>query len=290
MAVGSYTGDKKASGTLAETWTTGGWAVQATTSNPTETLASVSCPTASSCTAIGVSIDPGLLVQRWDGASWSVDATTKPAVGFGSALVSLSCPGLGACTGVGHLTDPGPLHLVGAADLTLGIGWDGASWKLQVTPSPRGATYNELSSVSCPTARACTALGFNGATNGPLIEHWNGDSWAIEHTPNLVDDFLGGLSCSSAWDCVAVGGYPNSSGVLVTLAEHWNGSDWQIQRTPNVPRASSGISRAPMRMLPLDDGRAIGSAPKRVRACHGDRAGAQAACVIGKGAEGPAQT
>ena len=157
--------------------------------------------------------------------------------------------------GVGHLTDPGPLHLVGAADLTLGIGWDGASWKLQVTPSPRGATYNELATVSCPTARACTALGFNGATNGPLIEHWNGDSWAIQHTPNLVDDFLGGLSCSSAWDCVAVGGYPNSAGALVTLAEHWNGSDWRIQRTPNVsgatgsyftsvscPRATSDVS------------------------------------------------
>jgi hypothetical protein len=60
--------------------------------------------------------------------------------------------------------------------------WNGTTWTVQPTPSPHGG---DLTSVSCTSAAACTAVGFYDAGTGglaALADRWNGTSWAIQRT------------------------------------------------------------------------------------------------------------
>jgi hypothetical protein len=114
------------------------------------------------------------------------------------------------------------------------------SWTTQTTLNPAGTSSdNELFGVSCPGARACTAVGYydipsGRATNG-LAERWNGSVWAVQTLPKPTGARsyrMFGVSCASTTVCTAVGSYDNSSKVVVTLAERWNGGHWAIQPTP----------------------------------------------------------
>ena len=111
-----------------------------------------------------------------------------------------------------------------------------ASWTLASPVIPPGATYSYFSSVSCPSASFCMAVGTDdiGGTIGSLAEQWNGSSWVIESTPALHTAGLFGVSCRSATLCTAVGEYYHGYG-FVTLAERWNGTSWTVQSTPNPP-------------------------------------------------------
>ncbi len=117
------------------------------------------------------------------------------------------------------------------------------SWAIQSTPNPSGGVDTNMFGVSCPSATACTAVGFSENKSGvalALAEHWNGRKWAIQSTrkpSGAEDSYLAGVSCSSRTACTAAGDSERSSGVDVTLAEHWNGKKWVIQSTPNPSRA-----------------------------------------------------
>jgi hypothetical protein len=117
-----------------------------------------------------------------------------------------------------------------------------AIWSLQHTP---GASGTSLLSVSCPTAKACSATGTRtaGAATGTVAEAWNGAAWTIERTPGIpggTNGFLRGVSCTSAASCTAVGDY--SAGTRdVTLAERWTGAAWTIEPTPNPRGAQSSF-------------------------------------------------
>ncbi len=128
---------------------------------------------------------------------------------------------------------------------TLAEAWNGISWTRQPTPNPPGATHSSLSGVSCPSATACTAVGFytNGAgTDVTLAELWNGTSWAIQPTANpsgATGSALSAVSCTSATACTAVGYYTNSEGNTVTLTENWDGTSWTIKPAPSLPAGST---------------------------------------------------
>ena len=97
-AVGNYLNDSSGDGgTLAERWNGKTWAVQSTP-NPTgprptgskdSYLQSVSCSSATACTAVGyygttISYDPEAdvtLAERWNGKSWAVQPTPKSPSG-----------------------------------------------------------------------------------------------------------------------------------------------------------------------------------------------------------------
>jgi hypothetical protein len=49
--------------------------------------------------------------------------------------------------------------------MTLAALWNGISWSIVPTPNPSGATASYLSSVSCPTAQTCTAVGYYKTSN-----------------------------------------------------------------------------------------------------------------------------
>ena len=232
--------------TLAERWNGTTWSIQATPNPAGETrvsLNAVSCPSATACTAIGDYTNSAgtdlTLAERWNGTSWSVQATPNPAGATGSSLSAVSCPSATACTAAGSYTNSA------GTQVTLAESWNGTTWTIQATPKPAGSTGSSLSGVSCTSAAACTAAGSytdSAGTTLTLAEGWDGTSWSIQATPNPacpVGSFLNGVSCTSATACTAAGDTINGAGNAVTLAERWNGTTWTIQATP-----SSGLSAA----------------------------------------------
>jgi hypothetical protein len=115
-----------------------------------------------------------------------------------------------------------------------------AGWKIQSTPDVRGAEFNFLAAVSCPSVSVCVAVGESRLSlshhDQGLAERWTGTRWILQSTPNpagkAID--LNGVSCPSASVCVAVG-FEASSTSTVTLAERWTAGHWAIQPTPNPP-------------------------------------------------------
>ena len=58
--------------------------------------------------------------------------------------------------------------------------WNGKNWRLKPVAAPKGGKEGFLSSVSCTSASACTAVGdyLHGSRLVPLSERWNGKKWA----------------------------------------------------------------------------------------------------------------
>lgn len=190
-------------------------------------LSAVSCSAQHACAAVGdfegSGSTFGTFAASWNGISWTIRSTPRPAV---SSLNGVSCTTGRACTAVGD-------ELRGGAIVTLAERWNGTSWTVQPTPSPRGAAKSFLISVSCTSATACTATGFWAGPAGvqrTLAEHWNGRSWRILRTPNpagRAEVQFTGVSCTSATACSAVGTFASG-----TFAESWNGRTWTIRQTP----------------------------------------------------------
>ncbi len=232
--------------TLAESWNGTSWTIE-TTVNPRgapaphydSVLGSVSCTSATACTAAGwftktVKNDV-TLAEVWNGTAWTVQATPDPARAIVTKLTGVSCSSVTACIAVGS-----SFSRASDSDVTLAERWNGTTWKLQSTPNPAGAVASSLASVSCSSAVACTAVGsFEGSSDlFSLAEAWNGTAWALETTPNAATttgSVLDGVSCTSAAaSCSAVGFFDSPAGAL-PLAEAWNGHVWTIQAITSPP-------------------------------------------------------
>jgi hypothetical protein len=231
-AVGTYTASSGVTRTLAERWNGATWSIQTTPIPSGATLAifnGVSCTSASSCTAVGrynTSAGQLALAERWNGGTWTVQAT--PSGLTNAELVGVSCISATNCTATGD-SNAG----------TLAEHWNGMTWSIQTTPNPSGTTsFPDLASVSCASATSCTAVGqyIPGFSTIMLAEHWNGTRWAIQATPSpsgAASSQLAGVSCTSASTCTATGFYSSSSGTLLALAERWNGTAWSVQTVPD---------------------------------------------------------
>lgn len=201
-------------------------------------LSGVSCPTVTTCIAVGVvrhrGAPPRTLAEIWNGSSWAVQSIPSPA--NGGALDAVSCTSATACTAVG---DRG---FFDGPYTTLAEHWNGHSWRIQATPNPVGPPPyanrdDALYAVDCSSASSCTAVGGAdlrpaGASSSTLAEHWNGATWTVQPTlsfqpANTRDGNFWGVSCASPSACVAVG----SDG-----AERWDGRAWS--RSLNTHRQS----------------------------------------------------
>ena len=50
--------------------------------------------------------------------------------------------------------------------------------------------------MSCTSATACTAVGYNAkSTFAPLVERWNGASWVVQTVPYLAGLYPNSVSC-----------------------------------------------------------------------------------------------
>ena len=236
--------------TLAAHWNGTSWTITPTPNPAGSTLSSlngVSCPRAGVCFAVGGS-SSGPLVELWNGVSWTILPSESVA---GGELDAVSCSGLLACTAVGQYAD-------GSSRLTLAERWDATGWHVQSTPNVAGAEINQLTGVSCPVKRTCTAVGRSTAneTTAPIAARWFGriDVWGLQAAPKPVgaqSARFAAVSCSAPLPCFATGNYataasPTASSVTRTLAERRGGSTWSVVSTPN-PEPGRGRPERPVR-------------------------------------------
>ena len=239
MAVGTYINASADSVTLAERWNGTTWTVEPTP-NPVPTfpgnngLESVSCTSATACTAVGEFNVPSTnvtvystMAERWNGTTWTIQTTPTPTGATSPNLEGVSCTSATACTAVGTSNSEGPTT---GASFTVAEKWNGTTWTVEPTPSPNGVKSSILYNVSCTSATACTAVG--GGGNGPtshkqnsrsVAEKWNGTTWTVEPTPSpngVKSSSLYNVSCTSATACIAVGGFAKATKANFTLAEH----------------------------------------------------------------------
>lgn len=261
------------------------WSTQ-TSANPKSPVSSslfkgVSCPSASSCYAVGDgAVSGSSFVDSRSGGEWKLGETLS-----GNAQ-AISCKG-SLCMAVGT-TSPGVLHawrltegeLTGnytpplptganSAQLrsvscsaesactavgdyyfaessewkTLVERWNGSSWSLQTAVKPaEGGADKAMLALSCAGASSCMTVG--EAASKPTAELWNGSEWSLK-TPlfpaGAHEATLEGVSCATTSSCIAVGSYREATGFRKTLVESWNGSAWTIQSSPNPAEAQGDV-------------------------------------------------
>jgi hypothetical protein len=111
-------------------------------------------------------------------------------------------------------------------------------------PASSQAASDFFDGVSCPSAKACTAVGesiTNAGIQETLAERWNGNDWSVQSTPNpdgAQNSGLTAVSCASMRACTAVGAF-TSGGFGVPFAEQWDGVKWVVEPVPDLTRADS---------------------------------------------------
>jgi hypothetical protein len=255
MAVGERSvGSGIGSGAVGviEKWDGVAWSIVANpqSSGVDASLSSVSCPSASSCFAVGQDNTDGGFIDAWDGTSWAMSFNQQ-----GVSPSAVSCSTTTSCVIVGG----GPSNSLYSVVLA------GGTWAPASVPDPGSDAF--LYDVSCASPTFCMAVGSIqvggvGWATG-LTEVWDGLSWAVVPSPNYPDGdlgpgFIGGGiliadSCVSAQACVAVGyggGGQNSSGLgypVLAVVETWDGLAWSLTPTPAPVEPVGAAGQADLR-------------------------------------------
>jgi hypothetical protein len=248
VAVGHYTPvGSNFGGAVAESWDGTRWkldSVPVPSGGEGLDLTAVSCPSHTSCTAVGSYYKPAAGVTDtfaavWNGTTWKDQATPNPGAVTSPQFQAVSCVSSTACTAVGIDVD-GSGHQQSFAEH-----WNGAVWSRESTPQP-SSTFNKLNSVSCSSATHCTAVGIYTDTFG--IEQtfgavWDGLTWGQATTPDPTKygSFLNSVACRAAEVCTAVGYYYNSHGRINALVEVSNGAGWVVVTAANPSRTETDL-------------------------------------------------
>jgi hypothetical protein len=188
---------------LVEAWNGTSWTVEPTPrlGHVGVVLNGVSCVSPDSCVAVGVYYQNAdterSVVESWDGTSWTVQPTSRPAGEAGSDLVGVSCSSSAACTAVGHYST------ASGKSRQLILRWNGTAWSTEHVP----AGNNAFNAVSCATDTSCTAVGASFDSSGnpsALVIQWNGTRWTTQPTP-AVQGALNAVSCQASGFCMAAG-------------------------------------------------------------------------------------
>ncbi len=232
MAVGYYnngTSDQ----TYSEYWNGSIWQ-QVLPQNPgtgNNELEAVSCVSTSFCMAAGQYIAANsydsTLIETWNGSAWTTDATAPEGTASqNNYLAGVSCTSSTACVAVGSFYGSSTTQ-------SLILSWNG-SWTATTAGISTSATqYNELSSVSCPSATACFAAGYysTGSYDQTIIVALSGGTWSIvASTPNSSasqNNTLLAISCPQTTSCIATGEYVSS--VDEPLAIVLASGTWSLQ-------------------------------------------------------------
>lgn len=241
MGVGAYTGTVSGfSGghALADIWNGKKWTeIKPRTPNGAflSELGSVSCTPASFCVAAGLyftNTNGGVLLDSWNGRTWSLMQGVVPHGSLDGALTGVSCLTPQDCFAVGYASSGKGLTSV--AEM-----WNGKKWALTSVPWPKGATNPLLTSTSCRAANRRVAVGIidsslsgDSNTGRAAAARWNGKAW----TPTPVAaagkgkaSLFNGVTCLSTTDCVAVGqARPADSTNGAGLSGFWNGTSWRL--------------------------------------------------------------
>jgi hypothetical protein len=165
-------------------------------------ITSLSCPSASVCTAI----DPNGFMRTTDsGAKWAQEALATGVTG----VTVLSCPNRLACVAAGSNAQ---------GQLALHTNNAGVKWVSDALPSG----LSQLDAIACRSTKVCESGGLGGTartTDG-------GASWAQQSVANYSDYGIDSIACSSVQVCEAGDG--GASAVLYTVN---GGSTWAASTT-----------------------------------------------------------
>lgn len=152
-------------------------------------VTALACGTAANCWAAGATgtASPAAVrnqVLHWNGRSWTKATAPSPnasTAGVDDVLTGATCSSTRNCWAVGQQTIEGAM----AATTSEALHWNGKRWSLVPVPDPGGTGAGDssiLSSVRCPTAASCWAVGYK-TDGGPLeneILYWNGGKWSVD--------------------------------------------------------------------------------------------------------------
>jgi hypothetical protein len=246
--------------------------------------------------AVGFARTTGLLfhvlVEHWNGTSWSIHASAPlPAANDTRlhALAALSGTNVWAVgtdaahsliehwTGASWSVVPSPSaepsgsellaisavsasdiwavgHTGGASSGALIEHWNGTVWSVVTSPALSG--FGHLTGVAGTSANNVWAVGRDGRHPVPVIEHWNGTSWTTVSQPvSGYDSALNSVSAVSATDIWAVG----EQNLNQTVTEHWNGKAWTLVPSPSVTANNAQDILSGVRALGTGDVWAVGS-------------------------------
>ncbi len=186
-------------------------------------------------------VNQQLLVEHWDGASWSVvDAPLPPTsvgAGYGGANVYDIAPiAPNNVWFVGRWVGPYP----GTSSTTpaLTMRWNGSDFEL--VPSPVIGSSMALNSISAVNAQDIWAVGSLSSSTSqyPYVIRWNGSSWNHVLIPpagviqSVVD--VAAIASNDVW----ISAYKFTVTTPAPVLLHYNGVSW-TQSTP--PSASSAL-------------------------------------------------
>ena len=181
VAVGSYNDASGHLQGLIETWSAGSWTSQTApltnlsplaASDPMVTLTGLSCPSATSCVAVGSysGTRQDALIETLTGQTWT--SSNAPLTGLNpdtipdSMLLGLSCATSSSCVAVGQYQDITNAYQGLIETLSNG------SWSPSEAPigglNPVAVLPPTvlLTSLSCPSISSCVAVGFYDAATG----------------------------------------------------------------------------------------------------------------------------
>lgn len=214
-------------------------------------VASVACPAAGACVAVGsyesVGGEPeGLLLSEAAG-NWTSSVQAPLPGGAGSDpnvnLTSVSCASVGSCTAVGDYFDGNALELGVAINLRRGV------WRPGLTVNlPAGAAGDPdvtLNAVSCTAPGDCTAVGSYQTTSGePMALVVSETNWVWGTGSSILlpagaspagTSTLSGVACGAPGDCSAVGWYADGSGAIQGLLVSSSGGGWGPGTAVSLP-------------------------------------------------------
>ncbi len=152
---------------LIEHWDGTAWSVVPSVAEPGPNggyLNGLSCVDADDCWASGATTDDtgaasGILMQHWDGSSWTDMSATVPApnASAGAIVSSISCLSAAQCWAVGASGSFGGGGGGNFQPKSFIENWNGSSWSID--PSPDVAALSFLNAISCVPAVGCLAGG-----------------------------------------------------------------------------------------------------------------------------------
>jgi hypothetical protein len=221
-------------------------------------LRGVAATSATSAWAVGFtgggSFGDQILIEHWDGRTWTVHPTPSP--GTEDRLFAV------AATSATRAWAVGSFRSADGIERTLIERLDGTSWTKSDSPSPSPNSASLFGVLGIGWAVGETFPGPQ-----PLIERWDGRNWSVAPGAGLDPGTTGGLagmSATSPSDIWAVGDVRTGNGQFQNLIEHYDGSHW-TKVTNLGPGQLLGVTATR-----ADDVWAVGSGPSGAEIFHYD--------------------
>jgi hypothetical protein len=275
-AVGDYNDASNHAQGLIETETNGTWTTSRlpltglpnTAADPGVDLTSVSCPSATSCVAVGSYDDSAgrqqALIATGNAGTWTAQKVSLSSFStytnpYGQ-LTQVSCASPGSCVAVGSFRDSAD-NDEGLIETESGGSWSSSRPDLSHLGNASGAPEGEVTAVSCPSGGNCTAVGFyldnstgGGSDQGMLLQQ-TGGSWGPATEARLPSNAnatasaqfadLYSVSCAATGDCTAVGSYDaTTSSYVEAYAVTETGGSWSAGTEINLPQDAATNPKA----------------------------------------------